>query len=88
MLKVNLSKKSETFLKRLPIKQAKQIVWKIQTLRKSPSLVNSKKLKGHNEFMRVKSWEFRIVYYIRDKILFIVIIWKRNDNEVYKRLLR
>ncbi len=87
MLRLNLSHKASKFLKKLPSKQAQQIALKIQQLRQDPYPQDSIKLKGF-PFRRADLGEYRIIYYIQADILEILIIGKRNDDEVYKQLKR
>lgn len=88
MLKINFSRSAKKFLKikRQP-KLNRQIAQKINDLRENPSPQDSKKLSGH-PFNRVDSGEFRIVFEVKEDTLFILIVGKRNDDEVYKELDR
>ena len=88
MLKIDISKQAAKFLKikRQP-KLNVQLVTKIRELRDDPSPQDSKKLSGY-PFKRVDTGEFRIVYEVKDETLYILIVGKRNDDEVYKTLDR
>lgn len=85
MLRLNLSKKAKKFLSNLPFKQANQIARKIGMLMLDPSPQDSKKLVGQ-AFYRVDSGEYRIIYDFDTEILEVILIGKRNDGEVYKKL--
>jgi mRNA interferase RelE/StbE len=85
MLKIKILKKNINFLDTLPAKQYKQIVAKIFELIKNPYPQDSKKLRGY-EFYRVDIGEYRIIYFIKEGILEIVLIGNRNDSNVYKKL--
>lgn len=37
---------------------------------------------------RIDSGEFRVCYKVESKIVYIVIVGKRNDDELYKKLPR
>ena len=87
MLKINLSKDTVKFLKKLPAKQAKQIAKKIMELRENPFLNDTKKLQGV-PYLRADSGEFRIIYFVKQETLHVVLVGKRNDGEVYKKMLR
>ena len=87
MLKLNLSRQAAKFIKKLPPKQAKQIARKIVELRNNPYPHDSISLKGY-PYRRTDIGEYRIIYYIEANILEILIIGKRNDDEVYKKLKR
>ena len=87
MLKINLSKDSEKFLKKLPPKHGKQIAQKITALRENPKPNDSKLLKN-SSYLRADIGEYRIIYSVEDNTLKIFLIGKRNDDEVYKRFKR
>lgn len=85
MLNFKLSKKSVIFLDKLPGKQFKQIVSKIIELTKNPNPHDSKKLTGY-DFMRTDIGEYRIIYQYTQEVIEIILIGKRNDDEVYQAL--
>jgi mRNA interferase RelE/StbE len=87
MLKVNFSKASTKFLKTLPKKQGQQCALKIQELRKMPMSQDVKKLKGY-PYYRCAAGEFRIVFEIQNETLEVLLVDKRNDDHVYKKLKR
>lgn len=41
-----------------------------------------------SHYRRADSGEYRIIYRVNSDALEIILIGKRNDDEVYKRLLR
>lgn len=89
MLKIEISKWAEKFIRKLPAKQARQIAVKISELRSSPEPHDSQRLKGYDQFRRVDVGEYRMVYFVRESVvLIIVLVGKRNDDEVYKQLKR
>lgn len=88
MLKLKLSKDSVKFIKKLPPKQQRQIGTKIQELRKNKGSNDSRSLIGFPYF-RADVGEYRIIYEIEnDILLLILLIGKRNDDDVYKKLGR
>ncbi|AOY79602.1 type II toxin-antitoxin system RelE/ParE family toxin [Moorena producens JHB] len=88
MLRVNLSRQAAKFIKKLSTnKHARQIATKITELRKNPYPPDSIKLKGYS-YYRTDNGEYRIVYQVQEEILEILLIDKRNDDEVYKQLKR
>lgn len=52
-----------------------------------PFPADSQKLKGR-DFHRVDVGEYRIVYEANETTLILIVIGKRNDDEVYKQLGR
>jgi len=79
-----LSRAAKKFIENLINKHAKQIVIKIKELSDSIDAIDSKKLKGSKEnYYRVDVGEYRIIYRYKKEILIIILIGKRNDNEIY-----
>jgi mRNA interferase RelE/StbE len=85
MREISLSKRSKTFIERLPRKQQEQVSRRIMELKTNIMSGDSRKLTGF-DYRRVDSGEYRIVYHFNDKTVYIIIVGKRNDSEVYKRL--
>jgi mRNA interferase RelE/StbE len=76
-------------LANLQPKHAGQIARKILTLGDNPSPSDSERLKGYADFRRVDVGEYRIIYRHDEKndIVEIILVGKRNDDDVYKRLI-
>jgi mRNA-degrading endonuclease RelE of RelBE toxin-antitoxin system len=88
MLKINLSKDAARFLQKLPPKHGKQLAERLQTLMINPEALPSVELKGYAPYRRAASGEYRIIFYVADDTLFVPLIGKRNDDEVYQLLKR
>ena len=88
MLKIDISKRSQKFLAKLPPKQARQLALKILSLRTDPEPQDSIKLKGYESYRRTDFGEYRIVYFVKSDVLMIFLIGKRNDDEIYRQLKR
>ncbi|MBE9009964.1 type II toxin-antitoxin system RelE/ParE family toxin [Pseudanabaenaceae cyanobacterium LEGE 13415] len=78
------------FIKGLQPKITAQIAKKILALNIDPLPADSKELKGYSGYYRVDSGEYRIVYRFdsEEDLVQIVLVGKRNDDEVYKQLRR
>jgi len=78
------------FLKGLQPKIAAQIAKKVLALNIDPLPSDSKELTGYPGFHRVDSGEYRIVYRFdaAEELVEVILVGKRNDDEVYKRLNR
>ncbi len=87
MLKLQLSRESQKFLDNLPPKQFRQIVKKVFFLMENPLPHDSQEMKGY-PFLRNDIGEYRIIYDIQEATLRIILIGKRNDDEIYKHLGR
>ena len=85
MLNVNLSRNAAKFLRKLPQKHSFQIAVKIRSLQENPYPSDYKQLKGNlGQYYRIDSGEYRVIYEILGDILYIILIGKRNDDEVYR----
>jgi mRNA interferase RelE/StbE len=85
VLPPSLSKASVRFLDTLPPKQYRQVARRIIVLMADPRPADAERLKGY-DYSRVTVGEYRIILDIRDGVLRVVAIGKRNDDEVYRRL--
>ncbi|NUM88728.1 MAG: type II toxin-antitoxin system RelE/ParE family toxin [Bdellovibrionales bacterium] len=88
MLKIDLSKRAGKFLQKLPGKQARQLAIKIQSLRSHPEPPDSLPQKGHAPFRRADAGEYRIIYFVESDTLVVILVGKRNDDEICKQLKR
>jgi mRNA interferase RelE/StbE len=88
MHNLDFSKQALSFIESPQLKQKKQIVNKIQILLENPKPQDSKKLKGGDEYFRVDVGEYRIIYTIGKMTIFVFVVGKRNDDEVYRKFKR
>lgn len=89
MRSLKLTKDALNFVKGLEQpKHFKQVVSKILSLLADPLPVDSKELKGYSDFLRADSGQYRIVYQYSDTDVLILLVDKRNDDQVYKKLER
>ena len=90
MRNLNLTKESLDFIRGLEPKPFKQVMNKVLTLLSDPTPADSSALKGYENLYRVDMGEHRIVYRFDDKTVSVsvLIVDKRNDDEVYKKLAR
>lgn len=84
MRKLDTTKKVDDFLDKLPPKQCKQVFITVMDLRKNPTPYDSKMLQGSRDQYRVDIGEYRIIYKFNNDTVYIQIVGKRNDDEVYK----
>ena len=86
MLKLDLKKPAFDFLTGLQNKPFKQVMLHIIRLMKTPYPHDSQKLKGY-PFYRVDIGEYRVIYDVEaEEVLRVILVGKRNDDEVYKQL--
>lgn len=87
MRRIEVAKRAEKFLRQLPPKHGRQLAAKLRQLAVDPEPQDSKRLQGY-PYLRADSGEYRIIYKHDEAELRVVIIGKRNDDEVYRRLQR
>lgn len=85
---LDLSRDAYNFLAGLQAKQYKQVAGKVLDLQRDPNPADSKHLSGRPGVKRVDSGEYRICYRADKNVVQIVVIGKRNDDEVYKLIER
>jgi mRNA interferase RelE/StbE len=86
--KLDISKHAADALLQLPPKHCKQCFTTILRLIKYPHPQDSKKLQGHEGFYRVDAGEYRVIYRVNEDTIYISLIGKRNDDEIYRQLKR
>ena len=85
--KLSLTNDTDKFLDRLDAKQFKQVVRRILALAHEPTPTDSIQMKGR-PYRRVDQGEYRIVYSFDEDIVTIVVVGKRNDDDVNIRAER
>lgn len=88
MRKLDISRETLKFFKKLPDKHKKQIQEKIRELVINPTPSDSIALSGYKPYLRCDVGEYRIIYEYNDESLHIVLSGKRNDDEVYNKFKR
>ena len=88
MLNIDIFKPAERFLRKLQQKQQKQITRKILSIANNPTPSDSKLLKGFLGCYRTDVGEYRIIYKFSSIVLYVLLIGKRNDDEVYRKFKR
>lgn len=88
MLNLSITKEAHDFVRGLDAKPFRQVMNKVLSLLTVPQPADSSALKGYENLYRVDIGEHRIVYRFNDKQVSVLVIDKRNDDEVYKKLAR
>ncbi len=87
MRQIKLHKQAAKFIVGLPSKQQRQIATALISLQQNIQPHDAKKLHGY-EYFRVDCGEYRIIYNWDDTTIYVYIIGKRNDGDVYRKLQR
>ncbi|MCC8407233.1 MAG: type II toxin-antitoxin system RelE/ParE family toxin [Rickettsia endosymbiont of Ecitomorpha arachnoides] len=86
MKEIVLEKRVIKILERYPEKHQRQIKNKILSLMNTPVPHDSKLLVGYPDFYRCDIGEYRIIYRFNETTIYVILVGKRNDSEVYKLL--
>lgn len=86
MYSIILEKRVAKYISSCPVKHQTQLKAKILSLKNDPYPIDSKQLKGFEPYLRTDLGEYRIIYKVGDKIISVILVGKRNDDEVYKIL--
>lgn len=84
--RLDITRDADRFLDGLQGKQYKQVVASILDLTRDPEPHDSQVLRGYDTTRRMDCREFRVIYSFDDETVFIELVGKRNDDEVYKDL--
>ncbi len=82
MYQIIMKKKAKKFIDKLPINEKKRVVSAIGQL---PNGEDIKKLKGHENLLRLRVGNYRIIYTIDNGKLIVYVIDADNRGEIYKR---
>ncbi len=82
MYQIILKKKAKKFIDKLPINERRRIVSAIELL---PSGEDIKKVKGHDNLLRLRVGSYRIIYSVDNGNYIIYVIDAGNRDEIYNR---
>ncbi len=82
MYQIIIKKKAKKFIDKLPINERKRIVYAIEHL---PNGEDIKKLKGHDELLRLRIGEYRIIYSVDNGKLIVYVVDAGNRGDIYKK---
>ena len=85
---LNPKKEALDFIRGLEPKQFKQVLNKVLSQLSDPTPADASTLKGYENLYRVDMGEHRVVYRFDEKSVSVLVVDKRNDDEVYKKLAR
>lgn len=82
MYQVIIKKKAKKFIDKLPMSDKRRIVSAIEQL---PNGEDIKKLKGHDDLLRLRIGEYRIIYTIDNGKLIVYVVDAGSRGDIYKR---
>lgn len=82
MYRVVIKKKAKKFIDKLPLNEKARIVSAIEQL---PNGEDIKKLKGHDELLRLRVGEYRIIYTVDHGAVTVIVIDAGSRGQIYNR---
>lgn len=82
MYQIIIRKKAKKFIDRLPINEKRRVVSAIEQL---PNGEDIKRVQGHDELLRLRVGDYRIIYTIDNGKLIVCIVDAGNRGDIYKR---
>ena len=82
MYNIIIKKKAKKFIDKIPQNYKKRIVKAIESL---PDGEDIKKLKGHDELLRLRVGSYRIIYTVDHGKLTVYVIDAGNRGEIYNQ---
>lgn len=82
MYQIIIRKKAKKFIDRLPINEKRRVVSAIEQL---PNGEDIKRVQGHDELLRLRVGDYRIIYTIDNGKLIVCVVDAGNRGDIYKR---
>jgi len=82
--KIQIKSSAVKELNKLPKKDLKKVVLKIQALSEDPRPSGCEKLSGDEKY-RIRHGNYRIIYAIQDEILVVYVVKIGHRRDIYKK---
>lgn len=82
MYHIVLKKRARKFIDGLPFPEKKRLVRAIELL---PDGEDIKKLKGHDDLLRLRVGDYRVIYTVNNGELIVCVIDAGNRGDIYKK---
>lgn len=86
--RIEVTPRARKDLEALPTRERRRVAEQIDTLMTDPRPTGCKKLKGREDFYRIRVGNYRVVYQIEDEILLILIVRVGDRNEIHDIIRR
>ncbi len=77
-----IKKRAKKYIDKLPMNERKRIVYAIE---RSPNGDDIKKLKGHDDLLRLRVGDHRIIYTVDNGKCIVYVIDAGNRGEIYNK---
>ena len=82
MYQIIIKEKAKKFIDSLPMNERRRVVAAIERL---PDGEDIKRLKGHDNFLRLRVGDYRILYTVDNGELIVYVIDAGNRGQIYNR---
>jgi len=86
--RIEVTPRARKDLKALSMRERQRVADEIDALKDNPRPQSCKKLKGREDFYRIRVGDYRVVYRIEDKVLLILIVRIGDRKEIYEIIRR
>lgn len=82
MYQIIIKKKAKKFIDKLPANERK---WVVSAIEQLPNGEDIKKMQGHDELLRLRVGDYRIIYSVDNGELIVYVVDAGNRGDIYKR---
>jgi mRNA interferase RelE/StbE len=82
--RIEIKESARKALRGLPSGDQRRIVAKIDALATEPRPHGSTRLKGPEDFLRIRAGDYRVIYQIEDDILIVLVVRIAHRREAYR----
>ena len=80
--KIVIERLAEKFIIKLPRPEKERV---LRAIAKLPNEGDIRKLKGHDDLLRLRVGEYRVIYTVNHGELIVIVIDADNRGQIYKR---
>ncbi|MEY4746991.1 MAG: hypothetical protein RLZZ416_40 [Candidatus Parcubacteria bacterium] len=86
MLEIDVWPPAKEFIEGVSVKHGRQLIARLERLAENPAPPQSKLLEGYAPLRRLRSGDFRIIYFVQKNVLKVPLVDRRNDDKIYRQL--
>jgi mRNA interferase RelE/StbE len=86
--RIEVTPRAQKELKALPVRERQRVAEQIDALKTDPRPEGCKKLKGKEDFYRIRVGDYRVVYLVKVEVLVILIVRIADRKEIYEIIRR
>jgi len=86
--RIEVTPRARKDLKALSTRERQRVADQIDALKTNPRPQSCEKLKGREDFYRIRVGDYRVIYRVEDKVLLILIVRIGDRKEIYEIIRR